>query len=121
LRPEYDIKDFMTQENKNIPSPWVAMLPILLLIGMLFVTIRTFGSDALGGASQVALLTTSAFCVLIGMVFYHIEWKAFEDGITKNIAGVGANTYILWYAGDSSGCVSCIVVRDQCTHCCNHR
>jgi NhaC family Na+:H+ antiporter len=92
----------MTQENKKTPSPIVSALPIALLIGMLFITIRTFGSDALGGASQVALLTTSAFCVLIGMVLYGIKWKTFEDGITKNIAGVGPAIIMLLIIGSLS-------------------
>jgi NhaC family Na+:H+ antiporter len=92
----------MTKENKRIPSPWVAALPIAFLIGMLFVTIRTFGSDALGGASQVALLTTSAFCVLIGMAFYRVSWKEFEDAITSNIAGVGSAIIMLLIIGSLS-------------------
>ena len=46
--------------NKKIPSPLVSFLPIVLLIGMLFATIRTFGSDALSGGSQISLLTTTA-------------------------------------------------------------
>ena len=32
--------------TKKIPSPLVSFLPIVLLIGMLFATIRTFGSEA---------------------------------------------------------------------------
>ena len=48
---------------KKIPSPLVSLLPIVLLVGMLFATIQTFGSDALEGGSQISLLTTTAFCV----------------------------------------------------------
>jgi NhaC family Na+:H+ antiporter len=77
-------------------------MPIALLIGMLFVTIRTFGSDALGGASQVALLTTSAFCVLLGMVFYKVKWKEYEDAIVKNIGGVGSAIIMLLIIGSLS-------------------
>ena len=53
--------------TKKIPSPLVSFLPIVLLIGMLFATIRTFGSDALSGGSQISLLTTTAVCVFIGV------------------------------------------------------
>ena len=56
------------------PSPLASLFPILFLVGMLFATIHTFGSDALSGGSQVALLTTSALCVFIGMTFYHVPW-----------------------------------------------
>ena len=54
---------------KKAPSPLVSLIPIVVLVLLLFATIRTFGSDALSGGSQVSLLTTTAICILIGMVF----------------------------------------------------
>ena len=54
---------------KKIPSPLVSLIPLIVLVALLFATIRTFGSDALSGGSQVSLLTTTAVCVLIGMGF----------------------------------------------------
>ena len=57
---------------KKIPSPLVSLIPLIVLVALLFATIRTFGSDALSGGSQVSLLTTTAVCVLIGMGFYKI-------------------------------------------------
>ena len=73
---------------KKAPSPLVSLIPIIVLVLLLFATIRTFGSDALSGGSQVSLLTTTAICILIGMVFYKIPWKDYELAITNNIAGV---------------------------------
>ena len=73
--------------TKKIPSPLVSFLPIVLLIGMLFATIRTFGSDALSGGSQISLLTTTAVCVFIGVTFYRIPWRDYEIAITNNVAG----------------------------------
>ena len=66
--------------TKKIPSPLVSFLPIVLLIGMLFATIRTFGSDALSGGSQISLLTTTAVCVFIGVAFYRIPWRDYQQG-----------------------------------------
>ena len=57
---------------KKAPSPLVSLIPLVVLVIMLFATIRTFGSDALSGGSQVSLLTTTAVCILIGMGFYKI-------------------------------------------------
>jgi NhaC family Na+:H+ antiporter len=85
--------------NQKIPSPWVAFLPFAVLIALLAVTIRTFGSDALSGGSQVCLLTASAVCVLIGMVGYQRSWKDFELAITNNIAGVSTALFILLIIG----------------------
>ena len=52
---------------KKIPSPLVSLFPIAFLVGMLFATIHTFGSDALSGGSQISLLATTGMCVFIGM------------------------------------------------------
>ncbi len=85
--------------NQKIPSSWVAFLPFAVLIALLSVTIRTFGSDALSGGSQVCLLTASAVCVLIGMAGYQRSWKDFELAITNNIAGVSTALFILLIIG----------------------
>ena len=50
---------------KKAPSPFVSLIPIIVLILLLFGTIHTFGSDALSGGSQVSLLTTTAICILL--------------------------------------------------------
>jgi NhaC family Na+:H+ antiporter len=54
-------------KKKNLPSPFLSLLPIAVLVVMLAVTIHLFGSDALGGGSQVCLLTATGVCALIGM------------------------------------------------------
>ena len=87
---------------KKAPSPLVSLIPIVVLL-LLFATIRTFGSDALSGGSQVSLLTTTAICILIGMVFYKIPWKDYELAITNNIAGVATAIIILLIIGALSG------------------
>lgn len=89
--------------TKKIPSPLVSFLPIVLLIGMLFATIRTFGSDALSGGSQISLLTTTAVCVFIGVAFYLIPWRDYEIAITNNVAGVTSAIIILLIIGALSG------------------
>ncbi len=85
------------------PSPLVSLIPILILVGMLFATIKTFGSDALNGGSQLSLLVTTASCILIGMVFYRIPWKNYEKAITDNISGVATSIIILLIIGALSG------------------
>ena len=39
----------MENHLKKMPSPLLSLVPILVLVALLFVTIRTFGSDALSG------------------------------------------------------------------------
>ena len=88
---------------KKAPSPLVSLLPIVVLVILLFATIRVFGSDALNGGSQISLLTTTAICILIGMAFYKIPWKDYELAITNNVAGVTTAIIILLIIGALSG------------------
>ena len=69
----------------KLPSPLVAFVPIVIMVVLLYFAISTFGSDALNGASQIVLLVVSAICVLIGMLFYKVEWQEFENDIVRNI------------------------------------
>lgn len=79
------------------------MLPLVLLVVMLVVTVRAYGSDSLLGASQVTLLAVSACCVLIGTLFLRIPFKDFERAITHNISSVTSAILILLFIGSLSG------------------
>ena len=85
------------------PSVLLSLIPILVLVALLFVTIRAFGSDALGGGSQVVLLTGTAVVTLLAMLFCGVRWKAIEEAICENILGVSAALIILLLIGALSG------------------
>lgn len=85
------------------PSWAVSLIPFIFLIATLFFVIRIFGSDALSGASQVALLLSAGVTVAISMIFYRIPWKDFEDAIVDNISSVGSAIIILLLIGAVSG------------------
>jgi NhaC family Na+:H+ antiporter len=87
----------------KLPSPLVAFVPIVIMVVLLYFAISTFGSDALNGASQIVLLVVSAICVLIGMLFYKVEWQEFENDIVRNIKGVASALIILLIIGALSG------------------
>lgn len=91
------------KKNQNLPSPLLSLLPIAVLVTMLGVTIHLFGSDALGGGSQVCLLAATGVCVLIGMAGFRRKWKHFERAITNNISGIGTALIILLIIGALSG------------------
>ena len=88
---------------KHLPPPLVAIIPIGVLIGLLGIVISLFGSDALSGGSQVALLMGLAVCVFISMVFYHVPWQAFEQQIAKTLGGVAVTILILLAVGMLAG------------------
>lgn len=88
---------------KKFPPPIVSFIPVLVLVILLFATIRTFGSDALGGGSQVSLLTATAVCIFIGMIWYKIPWRDYELAITNNLSGTTGAIIILLIIGALSG------------------
>lgn len=88
---------------QKIPSPWLSLIPVLVLVGLLFAAVRTFGSDTLEGASQIVLLVATAVCVLLSMLFCGVRWKTIERGIVNNITGVTTALLILLLIGALSG------------------
>lgn len=93
----------MDNNPTKIPSPLLSLVPILVLVTLLFVTIRTFGSDALSGGSQIVLMTATAVCCLIAMAYCKVRWKVIELAMINNISGVGTAIIILLIIGALSG------------------
>jgi len=93
----------MNNNPTKVPSPLLSLVPILVLVALLFVTIRIFGSDALNGGSQIVLLTSAAVCSLIAMVHCKTRWKTIEIAITNNITGIATAILILLIIGALSG------------------
>lgn len=85
------------------PSWAVSLIPFIVLIAALAVVIYVFGSDALSGASQVALLFSAGVVVAISMIFYKTPWKVFEESILDNIYAVGTSILILLLIGSVAG------------------
>ena len=93
----------MENQQVKTPSPLLSLVPIFVLVFLLFVTIRAFGSDALNGGSQIVLLATTAVCSFIAMVVCKVRWKSIETSIVNNITGVAAALLILLIIGSISG------------------
>ena len=85
------------------PSVLLSFVPIAVLVILLFFTIRLFGSDALGGGSQIVLLVATSVCSLIAVFHCRVRWKSIEKAITGNITGVATALLILLLIGALSG------------------
>ena len=85
------------------PSWIVSLIPFLFLVAALALVIKVFGTAALDGASQVALIFGAAVVVAISMIFYKIPWKVFEQSILDNVTAVGTSIIILLLIGAVSG------------------
>lgn len=91
----------MKKASKNIktPSIFVSAVPFATLLLMLVFTISIFGSDALSGPSQIALLLSTAVCVIMGMAFCHVPWKKIEAEISAKVHDTAVSIYILLVIG----------------------
>ena len=85
------------------PSWWVSLIPFVVLVTILSIVIYVFGSDALSGASQVALMFAAGVTVLLSMILYRIPWKTFEEAILDNITSIGTSIVILLLIGAVAG------------------
>ena len=81
----------------------ISLIPVIVLIALLAVNIGIFGSDAILGASQVALLTSAGVCVLLATIFFKTPWKEFEKAIGRNFSDIAGATLILFLIGAVSG------------------
>lgn len=93
----------MSEKHIKVPSPLLSLVPILVLAGLLFFTIRIFGNDALSGGSQIVLLTATGICSVIAVFYCKVRWKVIELAITNNISGVAVAIFILLIIGSLSG------------------
>lgn len=101
-------KNNMQDKNKSKPVDQslkllLSFVPIIILILSLIFVVKVFDTSVMEGASQVALLVSSAVCVAIAMIFYNIPWSSFEEAIKENISNVATAIVMLLLIGAIGG------------------
>lgn len=81
----------------------ISLIPILILVTLLALSISIFGSDAILGASQVALLFSAGVAIWLAMWLFKVPWQDFEETIKSNIGDVTTAIVILFLIGAISG------------------
>lgn len=81
----------------------ISLIPILILVTLLGLNISIFGSDAILGASQVALLFSAGVAIWLAMWLFKVPWQDFEETIKSNIGDVTTAIVILFLIGAISG------------------
>lgn len=87
----------------ELPKPSVAFIPMLVLIAMVTIMVKLFGSDSLSGGNQVALLIASAVSVGISITFYKMPWQYFIESLKKTIGTTSEAIMILLVIGMIGG------------------
>ena len=85
------------------PAAWVSAIPMAVLVAMLALVIKCFGSDAIMGGSQVALLSAASVCVMIAIGIYGCSWSRLEEAILDNIHTSASSIIILLLIGAIAG------------------
>ncbi len=81
----------------------ISLIPILILVTLLALNISIFGSEAILGASQVALLFSAGVAIWLAMWLFKVPWQDFEEAIKSNIGDVTTAIVILFLIGAISG------------------
>lgn len=81
----------------------ISLIPILILVTLLALNISIFGSDAILGSSQVALLFSAGVAIWLAMWLFKVPWQDFEETIKSNIGDVTTAIVILFLIGAISG------------------
>ena len=92
----------MTNTNTT-PHPLIAIIPVVVLIGLLGIAISLFGTESLSGGSQIALLMGMAVCVSLSMAIYKTPWHSFEKQIKATIGDISITLLILLCVGMLAG------------------
>lgn len=90
--------------NEDIKKGLFAFIPVLVLVCFLAIVIRLYGSDALSGGSQTALLLASGVCFLLARLKNGKQVFAdYERVVCDNIGKIGSAIIILIFIGALSG------------------
>ncbi|MCH2230545.1 MAG: Na+/H+ antiporter NhaC [Crocinitomicaceae bacterium] len=91
----------MSNKTKS-PSFFIALIPILILVGLLAVNVMIFGDNATYGPNQIALIVGTGVAAVIG-IRLSFTWKKLEKGIVKSIKTALPAILILLMIGALAG------------------
>lgn len=84
------------------PSLWLALVPVVFLIGMLFTNVLAFGDDTLSFSNQLVLLAAGGIAGIIGLAHGH-GFASLMDGVVDNIKQAIPALLILLLIGALAG------------------
>ena len=88
-------------ENKEL-NIWEALLPVVILVGMLAFNVFVFGDDALSGSNQFILLLGGAVAAIVGY-FNKVDYKTMVEEVSQNIKSTTGALLILLMVGALAG------------------
>jgi len=79
-----------------------ALLPLIMLVGLLALSVRLYGDAASGGPNQLALLLAAMVAALVG-IRNGLAWRDIQEAIVRAVAMATAAIFILLAVGSLIG------------------
>ena len=94
--------NFLSKYKVQTPL-WIAAIPLVVLVIVLALVIKCFGSDSIVGGSQIALLFASSVAALLAITLCGCKWSTLEEAIIDNVRTSASAIIILLLIGAISG------------------
>lgn len=95
------MEENVIKENKEL-NIWEALIPVVVLVGMLAYNVSVFGDDALSGSNQFILLMGAVVAGIVGY-FNNVRFNYMIDIVGKNIKSTVGALLILLLVGSLAG------------------
>lgn len=92
----------MAAKKKKEAHFLLALVPIVILVGLLYLNVVIYGEDATYGPNQIALLVATAIATVIGFSLNY-SWEKIQKGIVKSIKSALPAILILLLIGALAG------------------
>ena len=93
--------DSRLAERPDVPLRW-ALIPVILLIGLLGASVYLFGDDSSSGPNQIALMIGTAVTAVVGLARGQ-RWSELEQSISRGISTAMGAILILLTVGSVIG------------------
>jgi len=81
----------------------IALIPFIVMVALLTITIAAFGTAALDGAVQVAIMLSTAVAIIIAITYFKSSWVDLIDSMTTSVKSVTEAIFILFFIGAVAG------------------
>lgn len=89
-------------KQAKLPSLWVALVPVFVLIGLLSLNVYLYGEDSSYGPNQIALLMAAGAAAIVGRLYLN-SFKEMLAGIERAIGSALVAMLILLLIGSLAG------------------
>ena len=89
--------------DRGLPSLWVSLVPLVILVALISIVVSIFGDETLSGASQISLIVATSVCLSIGLLSKDVTWADFEKALSDKMGSISGAVIILLLIGALGG------------------